>query len=1071
MNGGHREFPYGFRAGLRWGLLGLGLIAAALSAHAATFTVTNTADAGIDSLRDAIERSNLTPQTADTIAFNIPGAGPHTIRPLTPLPTITSRVTIDGYTQPGARRNTDASSSNAVLKIVLDGSAKISAGLVIAAGGSRVTGLVINAFRLEGVRVAGTGSIVIEGNFIGTDAAGLAARGNGSGIRMDADSSGTSIGGTSPGQRNVISGNQFGAISSHRGSGLTIVGNLIGTNAAGTGALGNGGDGIILADEHDAVVGGINAGAGNVIANSRLAGVAVVHSGSIGNSIRGNQIFNNGQLGIDLFVESNVVSPSLWASKARGVTANDGTPDADKGANRLQNFPILTSVETSGAGIAVKGTLTSMPNTTFHLDFYGNEQRDPSGHGEGQFYLGTMDVTTDGKGEADFRATLPASPGPFISATATNAGNFAKDTSEFSPLVARAGKEFGVNTTDPAGPGSLDQAVADSNAAADPSAVNRIYFNIPGTGPHVIRPVAGMPIKQAVTIAAPPLIRVDGLAMTHGEPIFSFEGNNSTLRGVSIVNHRPPGPTGAVQVTGNGNWLSGVWLGVDPDDSPGPNTIGITVFGQDNLIGGPDPSDANIISANGDAGVALGPGAFGNLIQGNLIGTDSTGTQNRGNGDTGVFVVADAQQNRIVDNRIAYNNKYGVFFGGTGAGNTVSRNSMYANGNSMDLAPPLGSDTNDFGDADDRANAGQNFPDLKSATIVGSVTVAGTINSTPDAGFLLEFFVSPACSPTGFGEGRTFLGETTVITDAVGDAAYSATLPDTVAAGQVITATATDVFGSTSEFSRCIPVANGPPPPGTVVGLLSPKEANSTLGNSHAVTATLTSGGAPLANVPVDFAVVSGPNSDQGGTVATDGNGKATFSYTSDGTPGTDAILATGVATGVQFSASAAMTWGASASTTVIEYYNAALDHYFITWVPAEIAILDAGTQIKGWVRTGHTFMTYTAAQAGTSPVCRYYIPPGLGDSHFFGRGTAECNATGQQNPTFVLEDALFMHMFLPNLGVCPGGTTPIHRVFSNRPDANHRYMIDPAVRDQMVALGWLVEGDGPDLIVMCAPP
>jgi len=108
--------------------------------------------------------------------------------------------------------------------------------------------------------------------------------------------------------------------------------------------------------------------------------------------------------------------------------------------------------------------------------------------------------------------------------------------------------------------------------------------------------------------------------------------------------------------------------------------------------------------------------------------------------------------------------------------------------------------------------------------------------------------------------------------------------------------------------------------------------------------------------------------------------------------------------------------------------------------------------------------------QAGTSPVCRFYIPPALGDSHFYGRGTAECNATAQKNPTFVLEDPDFMNMILPVAGVCPVGTTNVYRVFDGRLDANHRYMTDKAIRDQMVAKGWIAEGDGPDLVVMCAP-
>jgi len=168
--------------------------------------------------------------------------------------------------------------------------------------------------------------------------------------------------------------------------------------------------------------------------------------------------------------------------------------------------------------------------------------------------------------------------------------------------------------------------------------------------------------------------------------------------------------------------------------------------------------------------------------------------------------------------------------------------------------------------------------------------------------------------------------------------------------------------------------------------------------------------------------------------------------------------------------AAKALAPAAPTTVTVIEYYNAALDHYFITWVPAEIAALDAGTTIKGWQRTGASFKVYSSAQPGTSPVCRYYMPPQYGDSHFFGRGTTECQQTGIKNPGFVLESSEFMDVFLPVNGTCGPGTSPLYRVFSNRADANHRYMVDRATRDAMVARGWLAEGDGPDLVVMCVP-
>ncbi len=158
------------------------------------------------------------------------------------------------------------------------------------------------------------------------------------------------------------------------------------------------------------------------------------------------------------------------------------------------------------------------------------------------------------------------------------------------------------------------------------------------------------------------------------------------------------------------------------------------------------------------------------------------------------------------------------------------------------------------------------------------------------------------------------------------------------------------------------------------------------------------------------------------------------------------------------------------AKVSAVEYYNAALDHYFITRLAAEQANLDAGRTPTRWTRTGQAFAVYAAAGASTSPVCRLYIPPGLGDSHYFGRGAVECAATAAKYPDFVLEDAAFFHATLPTAGTCPGDAAPVYRVFSNRADANHRYTTDRATRDQMVAKGWLAEGDGPDRVVMCAP-
>ncbi len=154
---------------------------------------------------------------------------------------------------------------------------------------------------------------------------------------------------------------------------------------------------------------------------------------------------------------------------------------------------------------------------------------------------------------------------------------------------------------------------------------------------------------------------------------------------------------------------------------------------------------------------------------------------------------------------------------------------------------------------------------------------------------------------------------------------------------------------------------------------------------------------------------------------------------------------------------------------SLVEYYNDSLDHYFMTWVGPEIANLDSG-DTRGWRRTGLSFKAYPAEQSGTSAVCRIYIPPLNGDGHFYGRDKTECDGAMARNPSFVLESPGFFYLYPTSAGTCAQGQTPVYRVYSNRADANHRYVTSRPVRDAMVAKGWLAEGDGPDTVVMCAP-
>ncbi|HSF11045.1 MAG TPA: DUF4347 domain-containing protein [Nitrospirales bacterium] len=286
---------------------------------------------------------------------------------------------------------------------------------------------VISGNNDEGVDIdPGISGTVIQGNYIGTNISGTAAVGNGQvsvgpwgGIIVDG--SNNTIGGANTGEGNLISGNnQWGVWII--GTGNRVLGNKIGTDAAGTVALGNVGDGIQIATSSNKV-GGVNAGEGNLIAHNTNNGVNV--TGGTNNNILGNQIHSNNGLGIEL--------------GSTGVTANDAG-DVDAGANDLQNFPVLATADVdTPTQVTIDGTFNSTASSSFRVEFFKNTAAtgdDPSGHGEAQTYLGFTSVTTDGSGNASFNLTLNASvtAGEFVTATATEdlgGGNYGS-TSEFS---------------------------------------------------------------------------------------------------------------------------------------------------------------------------------------------------------------------------------------------------------------------------------------------------------------------------------------------------------------------------------------------------------------------------------------------------------------------------------------------------------------------------------------------------------------------------------------------------------------------------------------------------------------
>jgi CSLREA domain-containing protein len=427
-----------------------GLLLAPKPAHAKTFTVNSTGDAADDtpgngvcqvegfvfgcSLRAAIEEANEYPG-ADTINFNLHPTDPNcdssgvcTISPDSELPDIDDRLTLNGYSQPGAKANTKKSGiNNAVLKIELDGiSAGADAvGLFVKAKNSVVKGLVINRFDGNGVFLGSTASgSKVQGNFIGTNPEGTSSTnlGNGASGVLVSGSANNTIGGRYPSQRNVISGNGgIGVWIFDPGplgtTGNKVQGNRIGTNKNGSFDLGNDFDGVRISAS-DNIVGGSRSGRANIIHHNGGDGVSVEGNTTTGNRILRNSMSDNGDLGIDLGDD--------------GKTANDGFGDADPGPNKLQNYPEITSATASGKYVLVKGTLVSGLNRTFAIQIFLTSG---ATNDEGRFFRGKKNVTTDSNGQASFKLTIKKSDNQALDiiATATDPDG---NTSEFSDPVA-----------------------------------------------------------------------------------------------------------------------------------------------------------------------------------------------------------------------------------------------------------------------------------------------------------------------------------------------------------------------------------------------------------------------------------------------------------------------------------------------------------------------------------------------------------------------------------------------------------------------------------------------------------
>jgi CSLREA domain-containing protein len=383
---------------------------------------------------------------------------------------------------------------------------------------------------------------------------------------------------------------------------------------------------------------------------------------------------------------------------------------------------------------------------------------------------------------------------------------------------------------------TLRAALLAANARPNGESADQVGFAIGGAGPHTIAPAEPLPVVRDT-------LAIDGFSQPGASPnslaagnnavlrivldgrqagnsnglVFDGPGaNNSSVRGLAIGGFDDGrGFTGAaIEVRGaSGVVVAGNFLGTDATGrTAAPNRVGVLVNGGNTTIGGRAPAERNLVSGNHSAGLLFGVGSAGNSVLGNYIGTLADASAPLPNGAHGILADG-ATELRIgtgepaTANVIAGNGGDGVRVIGVAARVSVRANGIFGNGGlGLDLGGD-GATTDDVGDGDAGPNGLQNAPAVTSAgETPGSTTLNGTLSSTPNAGYTIDLYASPACDASGRGEGLAYIGSAIASTDGAGFAAWSATLAQPGLAGAWITAIATDASGNSSEFSACAPL-------------------------------------------------------------------------------------------------------------------------------------------------------------------------------------------------------------------------------------------------------------------------
>jgi hypothetical protein len=684
----------------------------------ATFTVNNTGDSGTGSLRQAILDADNSPGP-NVIQFNIASSGVQTIQPASPLPAITNNaVTIDGTTEPNY--------SGRPL-IVLDGTNAGSSanGLTITAGSCTVKGLAIGHFFI-GIDIAGGQAInnTLESNFIGT-ANGVNQSGNFYGVRVQAGASNNSLG--QPGAGNVISGNVYSGLLFQDTSANQVLGNFIGTDATGKLAVpndpsSNALDGVDLLDGavNNTIGGSYQLGQGNVISGNGSDGVFIAdyfqaNDPATGNLVEGNFIGTDASGTVALGNQGNGVDVARGAENniIGGTTPGLGNVISGNGG-LIDRF--------SQAGVQLSAFVGFGPDTgnVVEGNKIGTDASGTSALGNLNqgiaIQAGTSNNTVGGTAGAGNLISGNTTDGVLLSGSGTTGNqvlaNFIGTTADGSAALGNG--LYGVdiegasgNLIGAAGAGNVISGNLRAGVVLQDASANLLQGNFIGTD------ASG---KTAVP-NDPSTLHLDGVDLLDGAVNNTIGGSSRLGQGNVIAGNGADGVFISDYHNANdpatGNLVEGNFIGTDatgiaalPNDQNGVHLEG---GAQNNTVGGTTSDLGNLLSGNGStamtspfpiigAGVQIaqffgfGPDT-GNVVEGNRIGTDVSGTSALGNLNQGVAIQAGASNNLIggtapgAGNVISGNSQDGVVITGSGTtGNQVQANLI---GTTADGSHPL----------------------------------------------------------------------------------------------------------------------------------------------------------------------------------------------------------------------------------------------------------------------------------------------------------------------------------------------------------------------------------------------